>query len=92
MLRVPLAARVAQRENPLLGARSLLVAPGAAEGGVEIRPPQRIEQRFRFEPPQQAFVPTRNGCVPSAMASVLVWTINRAPICFVYDRGIRSSP
>ena len=30
--------------------------------------------------PQQRWVPTRNGCVPSAIASVLVWTISRAPI------------
>ena len=34
--------------------------------------------------PQQRCVPTRNGCVPSAIASVLVWTISRAPI----DAGV----
>ena len=33
-----------------------------------------------FSAPQQRCVPTRNGCVPSAIASVLVWTISRAPI------------
>ena len=34
---------------------------------------------FVFSAPQHALVPTRNGCVPSAIASVLVWTISRAP-------------
>ena len=33
--------------------------------------------------PQQRCVPTRNGCVPSAIASLLVWTISRAPISAV---------
>src|SRR5215472_14818198 len=32
---VPAVLRVAQREHPFLGPRALLVAPGAAEGGIE---------------------------------------------------------
>ena len=46
-----------------------------------------------FSRPQQRCVPTRNGCVPSAIASSLVWTISRAPICVGHtSRGTRSSP
>ena len=49
MLRIPLAVGVAQREDPLLRARSLLVAPRAAEGGIEVTRLERIEQRLRLE-------------------------------------------
>ncbi len=35
--------------------------------------------------PQQRCVPTTNGCVPSAIASWLVWTISRAPISSAYQ-------
>ena len=49
VLGIPLALRVAQREDPLLGARSLLVAPSAAERGVEIARLERVEQRLGLE-------------------------------------------
>src|SRR5919197_1137146 len=41
--RVPLAELVAKGEHPLLGARLLLVAPGAADGGVEAEFADRFE-------------------------------------------------
>ena len=44
-LRVPLAEGVAQREDPLLGARALLVAATAAEDRVEAVLGDGIEQR-----------------------------------------------
>ena len=37
VLRIPLAERIAERVDPLLGARLLFVAPGAAERRVEAR-------------------------------------------------------
>ena len=40
VLRIPLALRVAEREDALLGARALLVAPRAAERRVEVRRPR----------------------------------------------------
>ena len=48
--RVPLAEVVAEGEDPLLRARPLLVAPGAAEGGVEAVLVDRVEQRHRLQP------------------------------------------
>ena len=81
VLRIPLALRVAQRRR---------CAPWRASA------PRRAERRRRrrrscpassasssdlvFSSPQQRCVPTRKGCVPSAIASSLVWTISRAPI------------
>ncbi len=47
--RVPLAELVAQREDALLGARLLLVAPAAAEHGVELVARDRVEQRLRLQ-------------------------------------------
>ncbi len=49
ILRIPLPARVAQREDPLLGPRPLLVAAGAAEGRVVGAGGQRVEQRLGLE-------------------------------------------
>ena len=40
---------------------------------------------FVLSRPQQRCVPTRNGCVPSAIASWFVWTIRRAPISRAYQ-------
>ncbi len=45
VLRVPLAVLVAEREDALLGPRALLVAPRAAERGVEAVLGDRVEQR-----------------------------------------------
>ena len=47
--RVPLAEVVAEREDPLLRARALLVAPGAADRGVELVRLHRVEQRRRLQ-------------------------------------------
>src|SRR5207247_3682515 len=54
VLRVPLALRVAQREDPFLGTRPLFVAPGAAERRVESARLQRVEQRLGLEQPAAA--------------------------------------
>ena len=48
--RVPAAEVVAQRDHPLLGPRPLLVAPRAAEAGVEAVRLDRVEQRRRLQP------------------------------------------
>ena len=47
--RVPLAERVAQREDPLLGAGALLVAAPAAEDRVEPVLGDRVEQRLGLQ-------------------------------------------
>ena len=47
--RVPLAEVVAEGEDPLLGARALLVAPRTAEGGVEAVLGDRVQQRDRLQ-------------------------------------------
>src|SRR5207248_545707 len=49
-LRVPLTVLVAEREHALLGPRPLLVAAGAAEGGVEAVLTHRVEEHPRLEP------------------------------------------
>ena len=49
-LRVPLAEVVAEGEDALLRAGALLVAAGAAEGGLEAVLLDRVEQRHRLEP------------------------------------------
>jgi hypothetical protein len=71
---------VTQREDALLRARALLVAPGAAERRVEVAGLERVEQRLGLEQAAAALRADANGCVPSAIASSLVWTISRAPI------------
>src|SRR4051812_21889375 len=48
-LGVPLAVRVANREDALLGAGSLLVAPGAADGRVEVASRQAVQQRLGLQ-------------------------------------------
>ena len=48
VLRVPLAELVAEREDALLGARLFLVAPGAADAGVEAELGDGVEQRHRL--------------------------------------------
>ena len=48
-LRIPLAVGVAQREDALLGARALLVAPRAAERRVEVAGLERVEQRLGLQ-------------------------------------------
>ena len=48
--RLPLAELVAQGEDALLGAGLLLVAPGAAEDGVELVLGDGIQERRRLEP------------------------------------------
>ena len=47
--RIPLAELVAQRDDPLLGARLVLVATGAAEDGVVPAGGDRVEQRQRLQ-------------------------------------------
>ena len=54
VLRIPLALRVAEREDALLGARAFLVAPGAAERRVEVAGLERVEQRLGLEQPAAA--------------------------------------
>ena len=48
--RLPLAVLVAEREDPLLRAGALLVAPGAAERRVEAMLGDRVEQRHGLQP------------------------------------------
>src|SRR5438128_2465308 len=48
-LGVPLSEVVAEREHALLGARPLLVAARAAEGGVEAVLGDRVQQRHRLQ-------------------------------------------
>ena len=61
VLRVPLALRVAQREDPFLGTRPLFVAPGAAERRVESARLQRVEQRLGLEQPAAALRADEEG-------------------------------
>ena len=49
-LRLPLAELVAKGQDPLLRTRALLVAAGAAEGGVEIVRGDRVEQGDCLQP------------------------------------------
>src|SRR3712207_3546064 len=49
VLVTPPAEVVAEREDPLLGPRALLVAAGAAERGVELVLLDRVEQRRRLQ-------------------------------------------
>jgi hypothetical protein len=49
VLGIPLPVGVAKREDPFLGARALLVAPRAAESGVEVAGLERVEQRLGFQ-------------------------------------------
>src|SRR6185436_14814240 len=49
MLGVPLTFGIPEREDALLGTRALLVAPRAAEGGVEVSRLERVEQRLGFQ-------------------------------------------
>src|SRR5947209_3191198 len=49
-LGIPLAELVAEREHALLGSRPLLVAPGAAERGVEAVLCDRVQQRGGLKP------------------------------------------
>ena len=49
VLRIPLALGVAEREDALLGARALLVAPRAAERRVEVARLERVEQRLGLQ-------------------------------------------
>src|SRR6185295_13816298 len=48
VLRIPLTELVAEREHALLGARLLLVAPGAADTGVELLRSDGFEQGDRL--------------------------------------------
>ncbi len=57
VLGIPLALRVAQGEDPFLGTRSLLVAPSAAEGGVEIARLQSVEKRLGLQESAAALRP-----------------------------------
>ncbi len=49
LARVPLAEGVAEGQDAFLGARLVLVAARAAEGGVEVVVVDRVEQRHRLE-------------------------------------------
>ena len=49
LARVPLTEGVAKGQDALLGARLVLVAPRAAEGGVEVVVVDRVEQRHRLQ-------------------------------------------
>ena len=80
VLRIPLAELVAEAEDPLLRPGLLLVAPGAAEHGVEAVVLDRVEQRRR----SAAGCGTRPGPVssttrPASIDSCTDATINRAP-------------
>ena len=92
-LRVPLALLVAQREDALLGARPFLVAPRAAERGIEVAGLERVEQRPRL---QQAAAPLRaDGKRLRAgrnRVGVRVDDQPRADFASRSDRGTRSSP
>ena len=56
-LGVPLPERVAERQDALLGARLVLVAAGAPEGGVELVGGDRIEQGRGLQPVAHATRP-----------------------------------
>ncbi len=47
--RVPLSRGIAERINPLLGARFFFIAPGAAKCRIETTLCQRIQQRARLQ-------------------------------------------
>src|SRR5262249_46332515 len=49
--RVPAVALRAEREDALLGAAFLLIAPRASESGIEAELVQRLPQRLRFHDP-----------------------------------------
>ena len=52
--RLPLSELVAEGEHPLLGARSLLVAPGASERGIEPVLLERVQQCHGLQPVARA--------------------------------------
>ena len=64
--RVPLAELVAEREHALLGARLLLVAARAADGGVELEFGDRLEQGHRLRGVAAFDFPRRRRTVPRA--------------------------
>ena len=70
---------LAQGENPLLGARLLLVAASPADRavGLELIQPWRRATVFMIR--VYSWVPWVNGVTPSATASRLVWTLRSRP-------------
>ena len=70
VLGIPLAERVAEGVDALLGARLLLVAPRAAEGRVEAAFRQRVEQRARLQQPAALLrpQPERVGAIVDRLA------------------------
>ena len=49
-MRIPAAERITKAEDALLGAGLLLVAPGAAEEGIELPRGDGVEQGHRLQP------------------------------------------
>jgi len=79
ILRVPLAGAIAERVDPLLGARLLFIAASAAECHVEVIVTQPVEERLRFEQPAAALGVEGDGIRPAAMAGSLRHTSSSAP-------------
>ena len=74
--------RVAEREDALLGARALLVAPGAAERRVEVARLERVEQRLGLEQRRSSA-----ACRPRTAACR-----RRSPPCSCGRSAARRSP
>ena len=79
VLGVPLAELVAEGEDPLLGAGPLLVAAGAAEGGVEAVLVDRVEQRRRLQAVARRRGPVSSTTRPVSIESCTLATISRSP-------------
>ena len=79
VLRVPLPEVVAERVDPLLGAGLLLVAPGAAEDGVEAVGLDGVEQRDGLQPVAHGARPGLLDDAPLSIASCTEATTRRTP-------------
>ena len=76
VLRVPLSEVVAVREDPLLGARLLLVAPRAADRGIEAELLDRVEQRDGLQRVAAGVGPVSSFTRPWSIESWTRRTIN----------------
>jgi hypothetical protein len=90
VLRVPLAELVAEAEHPLLGPGLLLVAAGAAEGGVEAVLLDGVEQGGGLQAVARGRGPVCSTTArPASMSSCTEATTSRTPSSATAGRGTR---
>ena len=76
---VPLVACRADREDPLLGARTLFVAPGTAERAVEAVDVERLLERLGLHHVGVNRRSVREWSIPIFSPSALMWTWRSSP-------------